>query len=158
MITEISGDHNTVENILIEHTDWLGTLSYKPLGLTGNHNKLLRSTIRYFGNAGVVTSIPNTPAEMIDDNGTQAPPQPMAGRHTGESRHGLPTVPCAHTLCLLFTEVAYNHIHHGGLIGKDSAALYTGGWNTAGLEWHHNWIHTATEKCARVRFPFVGLV
>jgi hypothetical protein len=47
------------------------------------------------------------------------------------------------------TEVAYCHIHHGGLIGKDSAALYTGGWATAGLEWHHNWIHSATEKCAR---------
>jgi hypothetical protein len=32
---------------------------------------------------------------------------------------------------------------------EDSAALYTGGWDTAGLEWHHNWIHDATEKCAR---------
>ena len=46
-------------------------------------------------------------------------------------------------------EVAYNHIHHGGLIGKDSALLYTGGWSAAGLHWHHNWIHHATEKCAR---------
>ena len=54
--------------------------------------------------------------------GTQLPPQPMAGRHT---------------------EISYNHIHHSGLIGKDTAALYTGGWDTAGLEWHHNWIHTA---------------
>ena len=31
----VSGDHNTVENVLIEHTDWLGTLTYVPLELTG---------------------------------------------------------------------------------------------------------------------------
>jgi hypothetical protein len=57
---EISGDHNHVENILVDNTDWLGTLSYVPLTLSGNHNTLLRSTIRRFGNAGVVTNIPNT--------------------------------------------------------------------------------------------------
>ena len=67
--------------------------------------------------AGVVTSIPNTPpAPLTPKNRTQKPPQPMTDRRT---------------------EVAYCHIHHGGLIGKDSAALYTGGWASAGLEWHH---------------------
>lgn len=125
----ISGDHNHIENILVEDTDWLGTLTYVPVALSGNHNALLHSTVRRFGNAGVVTSIPNTPPKPLKPaGGTQHPPQPMKGRKT---------------------EVGYCHIHHGGLIGKDSAALYTGGWVTAGLEWHHNWIHSATEKCAR---------
>ena len=64
----------------------------------------------------------HTPKCRIVQTGTQLPPQPMAGRHT---------------------EISYNHIHHSGLIGKDTAALYTGGWDTAGLEWHHNWVHTA---------------
>jgi hypothetical protein len=123
----VSGDRNRIENCLVENIDWLGTLTYIPLSLTGNNNKLLHTTVRYFGNAGVVTKIPNTPP-AINTNRTQLPPQPMAGRHS---------------------EVAYCHIHHSGLIGKDTAALYTGGWDTAGLEWHHNWIHTATEKCAR---------
>ena len=123
----VSGDRNRIENCLVENIDWLGTLTYIPLSLTGNNNKLLHTTVRYFGNAGVVTNIPNTPP-AINTNRTQLPPQPMAGRHS---------------------EVAYCHIHHSGLIGKDTAALYTGGWDTAGLEWHHNWIHTATEKCAR---------
>eukprot|EP01043_Picozoa_sp_COSAG02_P045522 COSAG02_NODE_4171_length_5675_cov_2.909254_1_plen_741_part_00 len=123
----VSGDRNRIVNCLVENIDWLGTLTYIPLALTGNHNKLLHTTVRDFGNAGVVTHIPNTPP-AINTNHTQLPPQPMADRHT---------------------EVAYCHIHHSGLIGKDTAALYTGGWDTAGLEWHHNWIHTATEKCAR---------
>jgi hypothetical protein len=125
----VSGDHNTIDNILVDNTDWLGTLTYIPLALHGNHNVLRRSTVQRFGNAGVVTSIPNTPPKpLVPANATQKPPQPMAGRKT---------------------EVAYCHIHHGGLIGKDSAALYTGGWDTSGLEWHHSWIHSATEKCVR---------
>jgi hypothetical protein len=56
----------------------------------------------FAGNAGVVTNIPNTPPKPLKPpNATQKPPQPMATRHT---------------------EVAYNHIHHGGLIGKDRYA------------------------------------
>ena len=29
------------------------------------------------------------------------------------------------------------------------ALLYTGGWGAAGLQWHHNWLHDASEKCLR---------
>ena len=46
-------------------------------------------------------------------------------------------------------EVRYSHIHHGGLIGMDTALLYGGGWSTAGMKWHHNWIHDGSEKCLR---------
>lgn len=123
----VSGSNNAVLNTLIDRTDWLGTLEYIPLAVDGgNGNRVINSTVRYFGNAGVVTSIANTPPAA--QNGTQNPPMPMAGRNL---------------------EVAYCHIHHGGLIGKDSAALYTGGWSSAGLHWHHNWVHDATEKCIR---------
>ena len=80
---KISGDHNHVENILIDNTDWLGTLTYVPLALSGNHNALLHSTVRRFGNAGVVSNIPNTaPKPLVPANATQKPPQPMAGRKT----------------------------------------------------------------------------
>ena len=79
----VDGDHNQIENVLIENTDWLGTLTYVPLSISGNHNKLLHSTIRYFGNAGVVTNIPNSPPKPLKPaNATQQPPQPMAGRQT----------------------------------------------------------------------------
>ena len=107
---------------LLQHTD-----RYVPLSISGgNGNRLLNSTVLYFGNAGVTTYITNTPPAA--QGKPQPPPQPMAGRDL---------------------EVAFCHIHHGGLIGKDSAALYTGGWNAAGLHWHHNWVHDASEKCMR---------
>ena len=111
------------------YTDWFGTLTYNPLGITGNHITLNRSTVAYFGNAGVVTNIPNTkPTQQGLNPPPQPPPQPMAGRRL---------------------EVSFTHIHHGGMIGMDTAALYTGGWSSAGLHWHHNWVHDASEKCLR---------
>lgn len=104
----------------------MGSLTYRPLGVDGNRINVTRSTISHFGNAGVVTHIPNTPPAAP---GKPDPvPQPMEGRHL---------------------EVSYCHIHHGGLVGMDTAALYTGGWNAAGLHWHHNWVHDASEKCIR---------
>ena len=120
----VRGDNNTVRNVLIDRTDWLGTLTFCPLSVQGNQNSVLNTTVRYFGNAGVVTGIPNTAPGP-----PQLPPMAMRGRRL---------------------TVAYSHIHHGGLIGSDSALLYAGsGWGTAGLHWHHNWIHHATEKCLR---------
>ena len=120
----LSGSNNTVMDTLIERTNWLG-MSYYPIRIHGNRNQLLRSTVRYFGGAGVVTTIPNSPP---NSSRHQLPPQPMADR----------------TL-----RVAFTHIHHGGLIAKDSAALYTSGWEAAGVEWDHNWVHDVSEKCVR---------
>ena len=98
-----------------------------PLGATGNRISIRRCTVSHFGNAGVVTKIPNTlPVNLTTDPPPH--PQPMEGR---------------------FLEVAYSHIFAGGLVGMDTAALYTGGWTSAGLEWHHNWVHNASEKCVR---------
>merc|ERR1719174_1738331 len=31
----------------------------------------------------------------------------------------------------------------------DVANLYTGGWDSAGVRWHHNWVHDGSEKCLR---------
>lgn len=119
----LSGDNNTVTNMLVELVNWFG-MSYYPVKIVGNHNRLLHSTVRFFGGAGVVTTIPNT----VPNSSHQLPPQRMAERHL---------------------RVAYTHIHHGGLIAKDSAALYSSGWETAGVEWDHNWIHDCSEKCVR---------
>lgn len=47
------------------------------------------------------------------------------------------------------SSASFNHIHHGGLIGLDHAALYSGGWNASGIVWHHNWVHDHLEKCVR---------
>ena len=103
------GNNNTVRNTLIEYTNWWG-MSYYPLQMHGNHNLLLHSTVRHFGGAGVVTTIPNSPP----NSSHQLLPQPMADRNL---------------------RVAFTHIHHGGLIAKDSAALYSSGWETAGGEY-----------------------
>ena len=122
----VRGNNVRVENCLIAWTDWIGSLKYSPLGAIGNHIVITNTTVKYFGNAGIVTGIPNT---APSSPGEPAPvPQPMSNR---------------------YLEVSYCHIHHGGLIGMDTAALYTGGWNSAGQHWHHNWIHDATEKCLR---------
>jgi hypothetical protein len=123
----ISGENILADNILIDYTDWMGSLSYAPFHVNGNNISVRRATVRYFGNAGVVTGIPNTlPHASI--NSTQNPPQPMANR---------------------FLEVSHSHISNGGKIGMDTAALYTGGWQAAGTRWHHNWIHDTSEKCLR---------
>lgn len=123
---KITGEGNLLDNCLIENTDWFGTLTYPPLQVEGTQTNVTRCTVRNFGNAGVVTSIANSLPHKSGE--PQKPPEPMARRHL---------------------EVAYCHIYHGGLIGKDSAALYTGGWSAAGLHWHHNWVHDASEKCVR---------
>ena len=122
----IAGHDTVASDVLVEHVDWYGTLGYQPVAVYGNNISFSHSTVRFFGNAGVVTNIPNTPP--APQNGTQRPPKPMAGR---------------------FLEVSHCHIHDGALIGKDAALLYTGGWNAAGLVWHHNWVHGSTEKCIR---------
>ena len=31
----------------------------------------------------------------------------------------------------------------------DTAGVYTGGYDTAGTHYHHNWVHDMTEKCMR---------
>ena len=116
-----------VDNVLVDRTDWMGSLTYAPLHASGNNISIRRATVTMFGNAGVVTSIPNT-APHASPDAPQEPPQPMAER---------------------FLEVAYSHIAYGGRVGMDTAALYTGGWASAGLHWHHNWIHDASEKCLR---------
>ena len=122
----LRGEYIRVQNCLIAWTDWIGSLTYTPLGAQGNHIVITNTTVEYFGNAGVVTGIPNS---LPSSPGEPIPiPQPMANR---------------------YLEVSYCHIHHGGLIGMDTAALYTGGWRSAGSHWHHNWIHDASEKCLR---------
>ena len=71
-----------------------------------------RCTVHDFGNAGVVTAIPNSPPAA---NGRpQTPPQSLAGRKL---------------------VVAHSHIFNGARVGEDTAALYSGGWNAAGQEW-----------------------
>lgn len=124
---ELSGTDIVVDNCRIGYTDWMGSLTYRPLGVSGNRISIRRCTVDHFGNAGVVTSIPNTlPVNLTTD--PPPVPQPMVGRHL---------------------EFAYSHVFAGGTIGMDTALVYTGGWNAAGVEWHHNWVHDANEKCIR---------
>ena len=106
----LSGDGVALTNAVISYTGSLGTLTYVPLAVEGNHVNVSRCTVAYFGNAGVTTHIPNTPPAK-DPNAPPPVPQPMFNRSM---------------------IVSHNHIHHGGLIGKDSALLYTGGWTSAG--------------------------
>jgi len=123
---KVGGRGNNITNCLIDNTDWLGTLEYAPLAVSGLHTTVSRCTVRRFGNAGVVTSIPNQLPHAAGE--PQKPPYSMVNR---------------------WLEVSHCHIHHAGLIGKDTAALYTGGWASAGLIWRHNWVHDASEKCVR---------
>jgi hypothetical protein len=114
---QFQGQNNTLNNALIENVDSLGTLLYGPLiikagdsevfdaGGDQHPNRVLYTTVRRFGNAGVQT-------------------------------YGA-------------TEVAYSHILQGGTIGKDTSALYTSYWSSAGTRWHHNWVHSHFEKCLR---------
>ena len=118
----LTGDGHIVRNCAFSFISWYGTLDYVPLSANGNNITITQVTVNDFGNAGVTTHIPNVPPSA------HPVPQPMAERRL---------------------EVSYTHIYRGGLVGKDSAALYTGGWSCAGVHWHHNWVHDATEKCVR---------
>ena len=100
----LKGENIRVENALIWYTDWIGSLTYQPLGVVGNNITITKSTVAYFGNAGVVTSIPNTPPTYPNAS-TPPVPEPMNGR---------------------YLSVDHTHIHHGGLVGMDTALLYTG--------------------------------
>lgn len=122
----LRGDNSSLDNCLISFTDWLGSLTYRPLGVIGNQLSVRHCTVHDFGNAGVVTSLPNSPPARPGE--AQQPPQPMASR---------------------WLELAHTHIFHGARVGEDTAALYSGGWAAAGQEWHHNWVHDTTEKCLR---------
>jgi hypothetical protein len=129
----LHGFNISLENCLISYTDWVGSLTYHPLGVTGNQMSVRRCTVREFGNAGVVTAIPNVPAALRNDTPAvpgrpQLAPDPMAGRRL---------------------EIAHTHIYNGARVGEDTAALYSGGWGAAGQIWHHNWVHDTTEKCLR---------
>ncbi len=120
-----SGDNGVLQNVLIAFTDYLGTLSYKPLGAYGHNMTITRTTAYAFGNAGIVTYTPPGTA------GTAS----SAGMWPGTM------------------DVSYSHVHGGGRIGRDHSLLYTGGspqaQHAAGVRWHHNVIHNATEKCLR---------
>jgi hypothetical protein len=120
----VAGSDTHLDNCLISYTDWVGTLLYVPLSVNGERINVTRCTVHDFGNAGVVTQVPNTPPAQQGQ--PQKPPLPMANR---------------------WLEVSNSHITRGGLVGKDTALLYTGGWSSAGLHWHHNWIHSGSEKC-----------
>jgi len=39
------------------------------------------------------------------------------------------------------SEVAYNHVHHGGLCQSDGALIQCSGLRQAGTAIHHNWVH-----------------
>lgn len=111
----ISGNNVVAKDILVEYTDWLGTLVYAPLKVSGLNVSLSQSTVSWFGNAGVVTSVPNA-------NPTSTQPQ----------RPGVPApvpIPMSDYRRLA---VSHCHIHHGARIGLDASALYAGGWATAG--------------------------
>jgi len=45
--------------------------------------------------------------------------------------------------------VGYSHAHHGGLIGLDSALVYTGSCLDRNTTFDHIWAHHAREKCIR---------
>ena len=74
----LRGDRITVDNCLVSFTDWLGSLTYHPLGAVGNQISVRRCTVHDFGNAGVVTNIPNSPPAAQGQ--PQEPPRPMAVR------------------------------------------------------------------------------
>ena len=64
--------------------DWIGSLTYHPLGVMGNQMSVTRCTVRDFGNAGIITHIPNTSPALRNDTPAvpgrpQLPPAPMAG-------------------------------------------------------------------------------
>jgi len=67
-----------------------------------------------------VTKIPNTPASQPDPV-----PQPMAER---------------------WLDVSFTHVFNGGLVGKDTSGMYTLGWDSAGVIWHHNWVHDVSTR------------
>jgi hypothetical protein len=123
---KLSGYNITLDNCRVGYTDWLGTLNYVPLAVDGNQMHVTRCSVHDFGNAGVVTAIPNVPPHGTDQ--PQEPPDPMEGR---------------------MLEVAHCHIYNGARVGEDTAMLYGGGWRAAGVVWHHNWVHDTTEKCLR---------
>eukprot|EP00039_Didymoeca_costata_P024314 m.10005 g.10005 ORF g.10005 m.10005 type:complete len:696 (+) comp4179_c0_seq1:2-2089(+) len=121
---DINGFDINATNVLVQYTGWFGTLTYTPVKINGNHIRFTHGTVHHFGNAGVLSDIPNTTPQESNTTG----PMPMQDR---------------------YLEVSYTHIHHSGLVGEDTAALYTGGWASAGQHWHHNWVHDASEKCIR---------
>ena len=113
----VEGNDTLIDNALINSTDWLGTLTYAPLAVNGHRNVVTRSTVTYFGNAGI----------HIEGADNRPPPATSRADNT----------------------VSHCRVAFGGLIGEDTALLYTGSPRDAGTVWHHNWVHDAVEKCMR---------
>lgn len=54
----MGGSNGTMSNSLFGYTDWLGTLSYKPVSVYGINLTVTRTTAYAFGNAGITTYVP----------------------------------------------------------------------------------------------------
>ena len=121
-----SGDDSTLTNCYIESVSWVGTLRYVGLSVFGQNINVTRCTVHEAGNVAVTLHTPEPPPGTT---GHQIPPYPYDARHR--------------------VRLSYSDIYRAGLIGKDTAALYTGEWTAAGNIWHHNWIHDTSEKCVR---------
>jgi hypothetical protein len=117
------GANHTLSELLIEHTDWLGSLDFPPIKIgfssetlpdtvTGERNLIERATVRGFGNTGIATSqLANT---------------------------------------IRYTHVSHGGLVGGdnACVHADNSPTDCNRHNCS-KNWHHNWIHDCREKCAR---------
>lgn len=103
-------------------------------GLYGNNNTITNSLISSTGWLGTLVY---TPVSMVGVGNSIFTSTVAGFGNAGVTHSGVNAT------------VKMCHVLNGGMIGLDTAALYTHGWQAAGTLWVQNWVHDMTEKCVR---------
>ena len=155
---KVVGDHNTLSELLILDTDWLGTLDYPPLEIG-------------FGLDSDAAPGPDAPDEdgSVDSvgarrNATELAPQvgmAMFPRNTQGRNNTVTRVTVGRfgnagiVTSQLSNEVSFAHVFHGGLVGKDDACIHADNSMTPCRNRQHrpwcqkHWHHNCTRPSAR---------
>eukprot|EP00117_Sycon_ciliatum_P047874 scpid69469/ scgid5151/ len=126
--TKIEGEHNTVINLTLYHSNNHG------LDISGTFNHVLQVLVVDTCWLGTLIY---TPVSMSGSDNMITYSTAAYFGNAGITTHGPNEI------------VAYCQVHNGGLIGLDTAGIYTGSPTDHGAQYHHNWVRDMREKCIR---------
>ena len=147
------GSNHHASELLIESTDWLGSLAFPPIKIGFSiHKPATRATVlQPQAEATGAADGTNTSHRLGVPAGVGNVLSKVTVRGFGNS--GIVTSQLAN-------DVSYAHVFDGGLVGGDDACIHAdnspvpcslapGSGANCSKNWHHNWVHNCREKCVR---------